>query len=508
MFKGYTEAGLHKQTLLLFSQMTRRDVRPNLFTFPFVIISCMVIPAPRSGAVVHCFAGKTGLGSNVFVGNSLINMYASKGDVGSAYKVFEDMPAKNVVIWTTIVRAYVSVGNMGMARYLFDQLEERDVILWDTMVSAYIQHGDMGAAQDLFAKMPVRDIRAWNTILLGYANSHNIAACKEFFDRMPERNVFSWNGLIGGYNDQLSDVLSVFRRMLISSDVKPNDATLVTVLSSCSKLGALNWGRWVHLYAENNGFKGNNYVGNGLIDMYTKCGCIQSAIDVFDAMQNRDIITWNTMINGLAMHGMGLAALELFDQMVEVEKPDGITFVGLLNACAHMGLVERGLACFRSMKQCYFILPCIEHYGCMVDLLGRAGLLDEAISFVKVMPMEPDDVIWSALLGGCRVQHHICLAEAAMARLVRLVPEDAANYVVLSNIYGDAGRWEDFAMLQKVLRRMNSGKSPGCSLIEVNMEVTEFCSSDARHGRVKEIYEILESLTNLTKCTDDTEFDV
>ncbi|XP_028549807.1 pentatricopeptide repeat-containing protein At3g29230-like isoform X1 [Dendrobium catenatum] len=476
MLKGYTEAGLHKETLRLFSQMKKRDV--------------------------HSFALKNGLKSNLFVGTALIDMYASKLDAGLAYKIFEDLPERNIVVWTAIIKAYIANGDMRNAFQLFNQLEEHDVILWDIMISAYIELGDMATAKGLFSRMPIRDVKSWNTILLGYAIWADIGACERFFAIMPDRNVFSWNGLIRGYarHGKFSDVLNVFRRMLISTNIKPNDAMLMVVLSSCAKLGALNWGRWIHLYSENNGFRGNVYIGNGLIDMYAKCGCIHSAINVFTIMEKRDVITWNSMINGLAMHGMGLEALELFDHMLEAtEEPDGITFVGVLSACVHMGLVERGFECFKSMKQIYSIDPWIEHYGCMMDLLGRAGLLYEAIGFVMEMPMEPDDVIWSAFLGACRAWNHVYLAEVAMSRLVRLVPEDVSNYVVLSNIYGNAGRWKDFGRLHKVLRTMGVGKLPGCSLVEVNMEVVEFCSSDAKHARSKDIYEILESLMDVSR---------
>ncbi|KAK8951395.1 Pentatricopeptide repeat-containing protein [Platanthera zijinensis] len=507
MFKGYTEAALHKETLQIFSQMKRRDARPNLFTFPFVIQSCMLIPAPAVGDQVHCFAAKTGLRSNVFVGTALINSFACRADAESAYKVFDEMPERNMVVWTAIIRAYIAINDVGTASHLFNQLEQHDAILCDTMISAFVEHGDMAAAVELFAGMPIRDAKSWNTILRGYANSPDIRACERFFKNMPVRNVFSWNELIGGYarHGSFSDAVNSFHRMLISSDVKPNDATLVAVLSSCSKLGALNWGRWIHLYADNNGFKSNIFVGNALVDMYAKCGCIRSAARVFASMGKKDVITWNTLISGLAMHGMGLEALELFDQMVAGggETPDGITFVGALSACAHAGLVERGFACFRSMARSYSIEPWIAHYGCVVNLLGRAGLLSEAVRFVKEMPVKADDVVWSALLGACREWGNVHLAEVAMSRLTRLVPEDVANYVVLSNIYGDAGMWEDVCRLQKVMRRMSAGKTPGCSMVEVNFEVVEFCSSDARHARSKDVYELLQSLAEVSRFVGD-----
>ncbi|XP_017696024.1 pentatricopeptide repeat-containing protein At3g29230 [Phoenix dactylifera] len=511
MLKGYTEAGLHEQTLHLFSLMNRSGARPSRYTLPLVIKSCAGIPSLTVGEQVHCVAIKTGFETNAFVGPALIDMYSDRGVVGAAHRVFSQMPVKNVVAWTAVVAAFLSAGDVKSARELFDQAVERDVILWNTMVCGYTRHGDMAAAQELFVRMPDKDIICWNTILLGYANGGDLEACERLFEEMPERNVFSWNALIGGFarHGRYYEVLDALTRMLGLSDVKPNDATLVMVLSACSRLGALNWGRWIHVYAEGNGFKGNVYVGNGLIDMYAKCGCIEDAVSVFDGMETRDLITWNSMIGGLAMHGHSMEALELFDRMKDTgEKPDGITLVGVLSACVHMGLVKEGFMYFRSMTKDCAIVPWLEHYGCMVDLLGRAGLLDEALNFVRKMPIEPDCVIWSALLGACQVHRNVGLAELTMNQLVRLVPEDAANYVVLSNIYGANRRREDFAKLKLMMKERTMGKFPGCSLIEVDSEVVEFFSSDTRHSQTRKIYGVLEGLTKLSKSSgNETELD-
>ena len=215
---------------------------------------------------------------------------------------------------------------------------------------------------------------SWNTLLNGYANNGNVEALERLFEEIPKRNIFSWNALIGGYahNGLFFEVLSAFKRMLSESVVPPNDATLVTVLSACARLGALDLGKWVHMYAESHGLEGNVYVGNALMDMYAKCGIIEKAIAVFQGMKTKDLISWNTLIGGLAMHGRGADALNLFIPMKNAgQKPDGITFIGILCACTHMGIVEDGLAYFQSVVHDNSIVPQIEHYGCMVDLLAR-----------------------------------------------------------------------------------------------------------------------------------------
>ncbi|XP_052198560.1 pentatricopeptide repeat-containing protein At1g08070, chloroplastic [Diospyros lotus] len=503
MFRGYVRNELFGEVLNLFGRMSSLDVRPNCFTFPMVLKSCAKLPALQVGQRVHCFLLKIGFKSNPFIGTTLIDMYSSGSAVGSAYKVFCEMVVRNVVAWTSMVNGYISYGDLVSARNLFDLAPERDIVLWNTMVSGYIDCGDMVAARRLFDEMPMnRDLMSWNTLLHGYANNGDVEECEKLFEEMPDRNIFSWNGLIGGYarNGRFFEVLSSFKSMLRESDVSPNDATLVTVLSACARLGALDLGKWVHVYAENNGYKDNIFVRNVLIDMYAKCGSIDIAINMFKNMVAKDLISWNTIINGLAMHGHGADALSLFSQMKNTaEKPDAVTFLGILCACSHMRLVEDGFSYFNSMINEYSITPQIEHYGCMVDLLARAGLLDQAILFVKRMPMEADGVIWTALLGGCKNYKNIKLAELALQKLIELEPKNPANYVMLSNIYGDARRWEDVARLKVAMRDTGSKKLPGCSLIEVDVGVVEFYSLDERHPKKEEIYAALKGLTELLR---------
>ncbi|KAF3431878.1 hypothetical protein FNV43_RR26614 [Rhamnella rubrinervis] len=332
--------------------MKSLDIAPNCFTFPIVIKSCGKSDALLEGEEIHCVLVKDGFRANPFVGTTLIEMYAGLGVIRAAYKVFSEMFERNVVAWTAMINGYILCRDMVSAQRFFDLAPERDIVLWNTVISGYIELGNMVKAQKLFNDMPKQDVMSWNTMLNGYASNGNVEACERLFEEMPERNIFSWNGLIGGYarNGCFFEVLQSFKRMLIESDVLPNDATLVSVLSSCARLGALDLGKWVHVYAENIGYKRNVYVGNALIDI-------------------------------LAMHGRGTDALNLFGQMKSSgEKPDGITFIGILCACSHLGLVEDGFLYFHSMVDDYLIVPQIEHYGCMVDLLARAGLLDRLLT--------------------------------------------------------------------------------------------------------------------------------
>jgi len=513
MFRGFARLECPFEVVVLFAQMHRAGASPNCFTFPMVVKSCAQMNAVREGEQVHCVVAKRGFKSNAFVGTALIHMYSARGEVfvEDANKVFGEMCEKNVFAWTAIITAHVACRDMASARRLFDLAPSRDVVLWNVVVSGYIELGDMVAARALFDKMPNRDVMSWNTVLSGYACNSEVELFEKLFDEMPERNVYSWNGLIGGYvrNGLFNEALESFKRMLMLPKqegeggdvvVVPNDYTIVAVLSACSRLGDLEMGKWVHVYAESIGYKGNLFVGNALIDMYAKCGVIEKALDVFNWLDVKDIITWNTIINGLAMHGHAAYALSLFERMKSAgEKPDGVTFVGILSACTHIGLVRDGFLHFQSMVDNYSIVPQIEHYGCMVDLLGRAGLIDQVVDFVRKMPMKPDAVIWAALLGACRMYKNVEIAEVALEHLIELEPNNPANFVMLSNIYKDLGRLEDVARLKIAMRDTGFKKLPGCSVIGCNDSVVEFYSLDERHPETESIYWTLKGLTTLLR---------
>nr|GMD01031.1 pentatricopeptide repeat-containing protein At3g29230-like [Ipomoea batatas] len=501
MFKGYLQKDQHREVLVLFRRMRNNDERPSCYTFPIILKSCGKLYALREGEEVHCVVIKIGLKSNTFVGTTLIDLYSRARKIESAHRVFSEMVLRNVVSWTSMINGYVENGDLASARRFFDLAPERDIVLWNSMIVAYIGCRDMVEAQKLFNVMPNKDLMSWNTLLNGYANSGDVEGCERVFEAMQERNIFSWNGLIGGYahNGHFLEVLDAFKRMLTESDVQPNDATLVNVLSACARLGALDMGKWVHAYAESIGYIDNIFVGNGLIDMYAKCGVVRNAIDVFKSMDKKDLISWNTIINGVAVHGQGADALNLFSQMSNAGvRPDGITFIGVLCACSHMGLVSEGFHYFQSMINEYLVVPQIEHYGCMVDLLARAGHFDQAVDFVHKMPMPADSVIWTSLLGACRIYKNIEVAILALQKLIELDPNNPANYVMLANIYGDAKRWKDVAKQKVAMRDTGFKKLPGCSLVEVDDEVAEFYCYDERHPKTQAIYGALKGLMKIS----------
>lgn len=504
MSKGYLQNYVYSDVVVLFRDMIRENVNPNCYTLPVVLKSCCKLMALREGEEMHCIAVKNGFISNTYVGTNLIELYSGGGHVACAFRAFTEMVDRNVVSWTAIINGYVVNGDLVSARRLFDLAPERDVVLWNRMVTAHIESGDMMEAKRLFDMIPCKDLMSYNTLLNGYAKNGDVEDCERLFKSMQERNVFSWNGLIGAYArcGRFVEVIDAFKKMIKEADVQPNDATLVNVLAACARLGTLYFGKWLHKYAEDNGYKGNVYVCNGLIDMYAKCGLVECAMDVFEGMDNKDLISWNTMINALAVHGHGAEALSIFSKMKNIgQKPDGITFIGILCACSHMGLVEDGLVHFHSMTNEFLIQPQIEHYGCVVDLLARGGLLEQAVEFIHNMPIKADSVIWTALLAASRIHKKVEFAELSLQKLIELDPSNPANYVMLSNVYGEAGKWEDRARLKVAMRDTGSKKVPGWSSVQTEDGVAEFYCFDERHSKTDEIYHALRGLTELLRLS-------
>jgi pentatricopeptide repeat protein len=339
---------------------------------------------------------------------------------------------------------------------------------------------------------------------------HLYGACGLFesahrvFDEIPvrERNPVSWNSMLNGFaaNGRPNEVLTVFREML-DVDFTPDGFTMVSVLTASAEIGALALGRRVHVYLTKVGLVGNSHVGNALIDLYAKCGGVEDARRVFEEMgTGRTVVSWTSLIVGLAVNGFGKVALELFGVM-EREKlvPTEITMVGVLYACSHCGLVDDGFTYFNRMKEEYGIAPRVEHLGCMVDLLGRAGKVEEAYDYILTMPLEPNAVVWRTLLGACAMHKKLELGEAAWARLVELDPGHSGGYVLLSNLYAAVGRWADVHVLRKRMAKDRVRKNPGRSLVELRNSVYEFVMGDRSHPESEQIYQMLAEIADRLK---------
>lgn len=373
------------------------------------------------------------------------------------------------------------------------------------LVDGYARGGDVISAEKMFDEMPQKSLVSFTAMLTCYARHGKLRDARLLFDEMGEdRDVVVWNVMIDGYaqNGFPNECLLLFRRMLVEK-VRPDVITLLAVLSSCGQLGALESGRWVHSYIEN---EKNSIVavevrvGTALVDMYCKCGSLEDARNVFDKINGKDVVAFNSMIMGYAVNGFSEEALKLFHEMCDMGvKPSHITFIALLTACGHSGLVTKGWEIFNLMKNEYEMEPRVEHFGCMVNLLGRAGHLQEAYDLVRRMRIDPDHVLWGTLLWACRLHNDISLGEEIAEFLLSSELASSGTYVLLSNIYAASGNWVGAAKVRSLMKHTGVEKEPGCSIIEVNNRVHEFIAGDLRHPKSKDIYMMLEEMKSWLK---------
>ncbi|KAF9604468.1 hypothetical protein IFM89_006750 [Coptis chinensis] len=399
--------------------------------------------------------------------NSLIDGYVKLGVLDMARRLFDKMPERNEVSWTVIISGYAKKGDLDVAKSLFERMPVcRNTVTWNSMISGFAKGGFVSLARKMFDEMPERNIVSWNSMVSAYAQSGEVEEARKLFEEMPEKDVFSWSCMISGYarRNRSEDAMKLFQNMVDESRVRPNEVTLVSVLSVCGHFTALDQGKWVHTYIERNGMRLSDNLGAALVDMYAKCGCVETAYEVFSKLDHRNVSTWNALITGLAVNGIAHAALEVFTEMLRLEtKPDRITFLGVLMACCHGGLVEEGRYHFKSMLKDYGIQPELKHYGCMVDLLGRASLLEEAEEFVKSMPMKPDVTVMGALLGACRIHGNVEMADRLRKDILELESIEAGRHVLYSNIYAAAGRWVDASDVRGILETNQIKKQAGLS---------------------------------------------
>lgn len=369
----------------------------------------------------------------------------------------------------------------------------------------YSSCGNLMLARQAFDEIAQPDLPSWNSIINANVKAGLVDIARKLFDEMPERNVISWSCMINGYgrSGEYKEALVLFREMqkVEVNGVKPNEFTVSSVLLACGRLGALEHGKWVHAYIGKCGMEVDVVLGTSLVDMYAKCGSIERAKWVFDNMgPNKDVMACSAMISGLAMHGHAEECLELFAKMTNYGvRPNAVTFLGVLCACVHGGLVSEGQEYFRRMSEEFGITPLIQHYGCMVDLYGRAGLIEEACVLVKSMPMEPDVLVWGALLSGSRMHGDIETCEIALKKLIELDPTNSGAYVLLSNVYAKRGRWADVRHVRDLMEARGIKKVPGCSLVELGGVLHEFLVGDDSHPETREMYKMLDEIMKRLK---------
>ncbi|KAK3218168.1 hypothetical protein Dsin_012138 [Dipteronia sinensis] len=436
---------------------------------------------------------------NLVSWNTIITALAQCGRIEEAKGLFDMMPKRDVISWTTMVAGLARNGRVDEARLVFDRMPERNVVSWNAMVTGYAWNMRLDEAFDLFERMPERNLPSWNTMITGFIENGEFRRARELFDMMPEKNVVSWTAMITGYvkDGQSEEALKVFLKMLMDARVRPNEGTYVTILSSCSDLAGLCEGQQVHQMISKTVYQGSTFVVSALINMYSKCGVLSTARKIFDdgLLSKRDLVSWNGMIAAYAHHGRGREAINLFNQMQDLGfKPDDVTYVGLLSACSHAGLVDDGRKYFNDLVKDTSIQIREDHYACFVDLCGRAGRVKEAYDFIEQLGCKPSASVWGALLAGCNVHGDSNIGKHAAKELSEMEPENAGSYFLLSNIYASTGKWRDAARVRLKMKDKGLKKQPGCSWIEVGNRVHVFAVGDKSHCQAKPIYFLLGDL--------------
>lgn len=536
-----------------------RPQRSDVISLVNVLPACASLSALSQAREIHGYAIRNDHFSDIFVGNAIIDVYAKCGMMDDALKVFDRMQVKDVVSWNAMVTGYSKNGNFEDALSLFKKMRkeniELNVVTWSAVISGYTQQGHGHEALRVFREMQIErsepnavtiisllsacasigalsqgkethghalrrclmewdddngdgeDLMVQNALIDMYSKCKNFNAASSIFKSIPlaERNVVTWTVMIGGYaqHGDANSALQLFSQMLSNSRfVSPNAFTISCALMACARLSALRFGKEIHAYVIRNRYESPMlYVANCLIDMYSKCGDIDIAKCIFNRMAQKNAVSWTSLMTGYGVHGRGDDAVFVFEAMQEAGLvPDGITFLVVLYACSHSGMVDQGLKYFHSMHKEYGVVAGAEHYACAVDLLGRAGRIDEAWEMIQSMPMKPTAVVWVALLSACRTHAKVELGEYASNRLLELESDNDGSYTLLSNIYAKAGRWRDVARVRTLMKKTGIQKRPGCSWIQGKKGTASFFVGDRSHPQSQQIYALLGVLIERIKA--------
>ncbi|XP_038695596.1 pentatricopeptide repeat-containing protein At3g29230 [Tripterygium wilfordii] len=506
LIRAYVQNSQAKQAFGIFLEMQKNGVFADNFTYPALLKACSGKSWLPLVQLIHNQIEKFGFRGDIYVPNSLIDCYSKCGALGvdAAMKLFTVMEERDVVSWNSMISGLAKLGRLAEARRLFDEMPERDIFSWNTILDGYVKAGDMNEAFQLFEIMPERSVVSWSTMVLGYSKAGDMEMASTLFEAMPVQNLVTWTTIISGYAEKglVKEANSFYNRME-GAGLRPDNATLISILGACAESGLLGLGKRVYDSIVRNRFNCSIAVSNSLINMYAKCGSLDEALSIFNGMANRDLVSWNSMLHGLAVHGHCEKALQLFSRMKqEGVQPDRATFIGVLCACTHAGFVDKGLEYFYSMERDYGIVPQVEHYGCTIDLLGRGGRLRDAFQLVQSMPFEPNAIIWGSLLGACRMHNAVKMAEEVLHHLTELEPSDPGNYSMLSNILAAAGDWDGVAKVRQRMKSVGVEKPSGASSIEVDDEFHEFTVLDKGHPKSQWIYQMIDQLFQDVKQVD------
>lgn len=555
LITAYTRQGHPKEAIKLYAEFRNRGkVNPDKLALLSVAKACATSGDVFKAKEIHEDAIKYGFGSDLLLGNAMIDMYGKCKYIEGAKIVFDDLRVKDVISWTSLCSCYVNCGllrdalwairamcqsgtrpnamtlstilpacsvlkslNLGREVHGFGikNCMEDNMFVNSALVDMYASCSSIKQAEQVFHNMPLRDMVSWNVMISAYFSNGKCEDALNMFDRMINRgvklNYDSWNAIICGFmdNGQTQQALEIFSRMQ-QFGFKPNQITITSVLPACTHLESLRGGKEIHSYIIRHLFYEDLTATTALIFVYAKCGELELSHRVFSMMPKKDTVAWNTIIIAKAMHGRGEEALFNFNEMVSSGiKPNSVTFTGVLSGCSHSRLVDESLSIFHSMSKYHNIEPDVEHYSCMVDVLSRGGRLMEAYQFIQDMPIEPSAGAWGALLGACRIYKHVDLGRIAASHLFKVEPNNPGNYVLLSNILVTAKLWGEASEIRKLMRDRGIKKVPGCSWIQVKDRMHTFVVGDKKNDQSDEIYKFLNEMRKKMKLAGylpDTEF--
>ncbi|GMY10863.1 pentatricopeptide repeat-containing protein At2g33680 [Fagus crenata] len=505
MISGYAMQRMAVDALEIFELMRYVEEDENEFALTSVLSALASPEFVNHGKLIHCLACKIGLLSFVSVENALVTMYGKCGSLDDALKMFEQSGDKDSITWSAMITGYAQSGDSNKALKLFSHMHFSRI-----KPSEFTFVGVINACSDIGAIMEGKQVHGYSlkmgyesqiymmTALVDmYAKCGSLVDARKGFDYLREPDFVLWTSMIGGYvqNGKNESALSLYCRMQMEG-ILPNELTMASVLKACSSLAALEQGRQIHAHIVKHGFSLEIPIGSALSTMYAKCGSLEDVDLVFRRMPTRDVVSWNVMISGLSQNGSGHDALKLFEEMqLENTKPDDVTFVNILSACSHLGLVEQGWVYFKMMFDKFGIVPRLEHYACMVDILGRAGKLNEAKAFIESSTIDHGMCLWRILLSACRNYRNFKLGAYAGEKLMELGSQESSAYVLLSSIYTALGKWEHVERVRKIMKLRGVSKEPGCSWIDLKNMTHVFVVGDQMHPQIGEIRGELRMLT-------------
>ncbi|KAI9128382.1 hypothetical protein K1719_001375 [Acacia pycnantha] len=503
MIRNYSQSGLSDEALSLLREMHAQGITPSeaaMINMTDVFAKCA---DSKLGKAMHAYVvrNQNYEKSRVRLTTALIDMYAKCNNIAYAKMLFDGLSEAGIVSWTTIIAGCIHCNDLNEGARLFANMLKESMFPNEiTLLSFYKECGFIGSlglgkllhAFTLRNGFNISLVLATGLIDM-YGKCGDSRSARSVFDSITDKDLTMWSALISVYaqTNCIDQAFDTFVQMT-SCGIRPNEVTMSNLLLLCAKAGALEMGKWVHAYIDKQEIKVDMILETSLVDMYAKCGDINAAYQLFTKATDRDILMWNAMISGFAMHGNGKEALELLTEMERLGViPNETTFIGVLHACSHAGLVMEGKELFQKMVHEYNLVPKVQHYGCMVDLLGRAGLLDEAKELISSMPMRPNMVVLGSLLAACKVHKNLTIAEWAAKQFLSLEPNKCGYNVLMSNIYAAEKRWDDVTGIRRAMKDVGIRKEPGITSIEVNGSVHDFVMGDKSHPESEKIYEMV-----------------